>query len=162
MTNEAPQLVDFRVNSDARGSLSKVFGRADNAGGQTRPANSGDGFILESSHLVFRGLHAQKPPFHQSKAVLVLKGSVRVYSVRVSGGIADPSSLSVHSLTSPTKIGLVAPEGWAIGVLTISESSTVWVSASKPYRPDSEFTISIRSLLRPEETKDWKLSEKDS
>jgi dTDP-4-dehydrorhamnose 3,5-epimerase-like enzyme len=159
---ETPQLIDFRASSDARGSLSKVFGRAGAADGEVNLKAFGDGFVLESGKDVFRGLHAQKPPFDQSKAFLVLAGSVEVYAVRTVGGVVEPSSLSVHALTGIGKVGLVVPEGWATGVHTISDSSTVWVSASKPYRPDCEFTISIRALLPFEDSKHWKLSEKDS
>jgi len=160
MVHQTPQLLDFRAAADDRGSLFKIFGRAGGGSGDDLAESTGDSFVLQSGHRVFRGLHAQEPPFDQSKAVFVLKGSVRVYCVKVTGGVPDAPSLTVDDLTVGD-LGLVAPQGWALGVLTVSESSSVWVSASKPYRPDSEFTIGIKSLLPQSDWREWRFSAKD-
>ena len=160
MDQQSPQLLDFRASSDERGSLLKVFGRSQGGTHAELAESTGDSFVLQSGQRVFRGLHAQEPPFDQAKAVLVLEGSVRVYCVKVTGGVPDALSLSVHDLTRGN-LGLVAPQGWALGVLTVSEFSSVWVSASKPYRPSAEFTIGVKSLLSESEWAEWKFSAKD-
>lgn len=160
MDQQVPQLIDFRASLDERGSLLKVFGRPH---GETRPQlaeSTGDSFLLQSGHKVFRGLHVQEPPFDQSKAVFVLDGLVRVFCVRVIGGRPDARSLARKDITRGN-FGLVAPQGWALGILTVSEASLVWVSASKPYQPNSEITIGIKSLIPQSEWKGWKFSEKD-
>ena len=161
MKRELPHLVDFLVSSDGRGGLRKAFGRFEPASSPQATSFVGDSFILESSHLVFRGLHGQVAPFDQSKAVLVLEGAVRVFCVEANDGVPDKRTLTTHELT-PGRMGLLAPQGWAVGVLTVSEASLVWVSASKPYRPDLEFTVGIKTMLPEEAWRDWKFSPKDA
>ena len=147
MNFQKPYVTDFTVSKDNRGTISKIFGS-----NLSSPISSFSNYKISDSYLskselnVFRGLHMQTKPFSQVKTFQVVQGVVLLVAVYAPDGKADPSSLFQVEIDEYTNFGVIVPEEWATGFLTLSTKSSVWVTASGEYSPTYEHVIQAKSL----------------
>lgn len=144
---EKPVVIDFTVSKDNRGTISKIFGS-----NLSVPISSfsnskiSDTYLSKSEFNVFRGLHMQTKPFSQMKSFQVIKGSVLLLAVYAPDGVPELETLFQAEINEDTNLGVLVPEDWATGFLTLSPKSSVWVTASGEYSPDCERVVRAESL----------------
>ena len=90
---------------------------------------------------VLRGLHFQRPPFGQAKLVRALRGAV--CDVVVDLRPDSPAYLRWHKivLSEENRRMLFLPEGFAHGILAITEEAELSYKCSAEYEPSSEAGI---------------------
>lgn len=95
----------------------------------------------KSSKGVLRGLHYQLPPHAQGKLVRVVQGEV--FDVVVDIRRASPTfgQWVGETLSAENKKQLWAPEGFAHGFLTLSETAEFLYKTTNYYNPQSEHCI---------------------
>jgi dTDP-4-dehydrorhamnose 3,5-epimerase len=95
----------------------------------------------KSSEGVLRGLHYQLPPYAQGKLVRVIQGEVLDVAIDVRKSSLTYGQYVVEILSSDNKKQLYIPEGFAHGVLTLSETSEYLYKTTDFYHPESERCI---------------------
>jgi dTDP-4-dehydrorhamnose 3,5-epimerase len=96
----------------------------------------------KSSKGVLRGLHFQKPPFHQAKLVRCVEGSVLDVAVDIRKGSPTYGKHIAVELSGENKKQLFVPRGFAHGFLVLSETATFAYKVDNTYAP--EFDAGIR------------------
>jgi len=91
----------------------------------------------------FRGLHFQKPPYHQAKLVRVLKGSV--LDIALDLRPSSPSYLQhcAIELSALNFKQLFIPSGFAHGFLTLEDNCEISYKISNYYHAPSDVTVSV-------------------
>lgn len=89
-----------------------------------------------------RGLHAQKPPFAQTKLVRAVKGTIIDVAVDIRG-ISDPKDARwiAVELSEDNFRQLLIPQGFLHGFFVLSETAEVQYKCDNPYNKQSEVTI---------------------
>ena len=134
-------LIEPRVFEDARGFFFESF-REDVFKKETTLNVS---FVQDnhskSSKGVLRGLHYQMPPHAQGKLVRVIKGEVLDIAVDIRESSPTCGQYVAEILSSDNKKQLYIPEGFAHGVLTLSDTSEFLYKTTDFYHPESERCI---------------------
>lgn len=91
-----------------------------------------------STKNVLRGLHFQSPPFAQAKLVRVIHGEVLDVAVDIRKNSPTYGQHQKIVLSSENKRMFFIPEGFAHGLLIISESAVFSYKCSHLYAPDYE------------------------
>ena len=125
------EILDFHTSTDERGSWSRIFD-------STRSVHLGLSFtqISISQNLfagTLRGLHFQRNPHSEFKAVTCLSGSV--YDVVVDMRETSPNYLKWYSLilNSSDLCSIVIPPGFAHGFLTLVDNTQLMYGMDKAY-----------------------------
>lgn len=91
-----------------------------------------------STKNVLRGLHFQSPPFAQAKLVRVIHGEVLDVAVDIRKNSPTYGQHQKIVLSSENKRMFFIPEGFAHGLLILSESAVFSYKCSHLYAPDCE------------------------
>lgn len=137
--------VEWPVNTDKRGSLTKVFAHGDFSpmvpDGQIREI-----FYSTSSRGVLRGMHLQEPSLHQWKIVTIISGTVLDVLVDVRPS-SDSFGQSVSlTLSEGSGLSVVVPPGVAHGFLVVTSTATTLYAVSSEYKPEKEIGIRFDSF----------------
>jgi dTDP-4-dehydrorhamnose 3,5-epimerase len=134
-------LIEPHVFEDSRGFFFESF-REDTFKKETLLSVS---FVQDnhsrSSQGVLRGLHYQLPPYAQSKLTRVIQGEVLDIAVDIRRSSRTFGQYVTEILSSNNKKQLYIPEGFAHGVLTLSQTSEYLYKTTDFYRPQSERCI---------------------
>ena len=95
----------------------------------------------KSSRGILRGLHYQLPPHAQGKLVRVIQGEVLDVAVDIRKTSPTCGQYITEMLSSDNKKQLYIPEGFAHGVLTLSDTSEFLYKTTDFYHPESERCI---------------------
>lgn len=137
--------VTWTVNSDNRGSLTKVFAEQAFserfAGIDTREV-----FYTSSSRGVLRGMHLQHPSRHQWKIVSVLAGTVLDVLLDLRQDSPSFGETISLKLQEGSGVAVVVPPGVAHGYLVESDSATTLYLVSSEYEADQEIGIRFDSF----------------
>ena len=137
--------VTWPVNSDSRGSLTKVFAGQAFSERFARIENR-EVFYTSSTRGVLRGMHLQHPSRQQWKIVSVLGGTVLDVLLdlrRDSASFGESVSLK---LREGSGVAVVVPPGVAHGYLVESESATTLYLVSSEYEADQEIGVHFDSF----------------
>jgi dTDP-4-dehydrorhamnose 3,5-epimerase len=95
----------------------------------------------KSSKGVLRGLHFQKPPFHQAKLVRCVEGTVLDVAVDIRKGSPTYGKHVAIELTGENKKQLFVPRGFAHGFSVLSETAVFAYKVDNSYAPESDSGI---------------------
>ena len=95
----------------------------------------------KSSKGVLRGLHFQKPPFHQSKLVRCLEGNVLDVAVDLRKGSPTYGKHVAIELTGENKRQLFVPRGFAHGFSVLSKTAVFAYKVDNDYAPEYDTGI---------------------
>ena len=138
---ETPVQGAFEINVERIGDSRGYFGRLWCAnelreqGLNTEIKQSNIGFSPKAGTL--RGLHYQSPPHDEVKIIRCTRGSV--FAVVLDIRRDSPTFRKWHGieLNQDNASKLYAPEGCAIGYLTLEDDSEIYYSTSKFYAPEA-------------------------
>jgi len=108
----------------------------------------------KSTRGVLRGLHFQKPPFHQSKLVRCIEGIVLDVAVDFRKGSPTYGKHVAVELSGENKLQLFVPRGFAHGFVVLSDSATFAYKVDNWYAPESDAGILWND---PTLNIDWKI-----
>ena len=112
----------------------------------------------KSSKGVLRGLHFQKPPFHQAKLVRCIEGRVMDVAVDIRKGSPTYGKHLALELSGENKRQLFIPRGFAHGFSVLSETAVFAYKVDNTYAPASDSGIRFDDK---ELNIDWGLTEED-
>ena len=95
----------------------------------------------KSTKGVLRGLHFQKPPFHQAKLVRCIEGRVMDVAVDIRKGSPTYGSHVAVELSGENKRQLYVPRGFAHGFSVLSETAVFAYKVDNTYAPDFDAGI---------------------
>jgi dTDP-4-dehydrorhamnose 3,5-epimerase len=95
----------------------------------------------KSSRGVLRGLHFQKPPFHQAKLVRCTEGRVMDVAVDIRKGSPTYGKHVAVELSGENKRQLFVPRGFAHGFSVLSESAVFAYKVDNAYAPEYDSGI---------------------
>ena len=95
----------------------------------------------KSSKGVLRGLHFQKPPFHQAKLVRCIEGRVMDVAVDIRKGSSTYGKHVAVELSGENKRQLFVPRGFAHGFSVLSDSAVFAYKVDNSYAPASDSGI---------------------
>jgi dTDP-4-dehydrorhamnose 3,5-epimerase len=95
----------------------------------------------KSSKGVLRGLHFQKPPFHQAKLVRCLEGNVLDVAVDLRKGSPTYGKHITVELTGENKKQLFVPRGFAHGFSVLSKTAVFAYKVDNDYAPEYDAGI---------------------
>jgi len=95
----------------------------------------------KSSKGVLRGLHFQKPPFHQAKLVRCVEGSVLDVAVDIRKGSPTYGKHIAVELSGENKKQLFVPRGFAHGFSVLSETAVFAYKVDNDYAPEYDAGI---------------------
>jgi len=139
---EIPEVIAIapRVFEDDRGFFMETYKMP----GFAAAGITGD-FVQEnhscSVRAVLRGLHYQNPPFAQAKLVRVVSGEVFDVAIDIRKGSPTYGRWVSALLSAENKAMLYIPEGFAHGILVLSEIAEVIYKTTAVYSPESEAGI---------------------
>ena len=148
-------LIEPEVFEDDRGFVFESFNFD-----EFRKAISLDINFVQDNHSksfrgVLRGLHYQLPPYAQGKLVRVIHGEVLDIALDLRKSSATFGQHVSNILSAKNKKQIWIPEGFAHGVLTLSDNSEIVYKLSNYYNPDYE-----QCIIWNDQTLniDWKLN----
>tara|TARA_B110000027_G_C16061897_1_gene274918 strand:+ start:130 stop:684 length:555 start_codon:yes stop_codon:yes gene_type:complete len=95
----------------------------------------------KSSKGVLRGLHFQKPPFHQAKLVRCIEGKVLDVAVDIRKGSPTYGKHIALELSGENKKQLFVPRGFAHGFSVLSETAVFAYKVDNDYAPEYDAGI---------------------
>lgn len=95
----------------------------------------------KSSKGVLRGLHFQKPPFHQAKLVRCIEGTVLDVAVDIRKGSPTYGKHIEVVLSGENKKQLFVPRGFAHGFSVLSETAVFAYKVDNDYAPEYDAGI---------------------
>jgi len=95
----------------------------------------------KSSKGVLRGLHFQKPPFHQAKLVRCVEGNVLDVAVDIRKGSPTYGKHIAVELSGENKKQLFVPRGFAHGFSVLSETAVFAYKVDNDYAPEYDAGI---------------------
>ena len=95
----------------------------------------------KSSKGVLRGLHFQKPPFHQAKLVRCVEGNVLDVAVDLRKGSPTYGKHITVELTGENKKQLFVPRGFAHGFSVLSKTAVFAYKVDNDYSPEYDAGI---------------------
>ena len=95
----------------------------------------------KSSKGVLRGLHFQKPPFHQAKLVRCVEGNVLDVAVDIRKGSPTYGKHIAVELSGENKKQLFIPRGFAHGFSVLSETAVFAYKVDNDYAPEYDAGI---------------------
>ena len=154
-----------QVFHDDRGSFQEIWNHATWAGFGLDAAFVQDNLSVSKKRGTLRGLHAQAPPFAQTKLVRCVRGAVRDIVVDIRRGSPSFGNHFAITLSAVDGNQLFIPAGCLHGFLTLSDDTAFSYKCSAPYNAASEISVRFHD---PELVIDWGcdgapiLSEKDA
>lgn len=132
------------VHVDERGSFTESYRRdvVERATGRVFPLEQMNTSV--SQHGVFRGIHYAIVPPGQAKYVSVLSGSIIDYVVDLRVGSPTFGVWDAVALDDRERRTVFVPEGVGHAFLSTAERAVVSYAVSDVYRPDREFSVSLR------------------
>lgn len=152
-----PLLIENHSFNDKRGSFVKLFDEAKYD------------FIIRQTNCVksvekatFRGIHAQRKPYRESKVFSVITGSIQLICINLDHNILSEYQVFSFMLEN-IKQSVWVPKGYATGYLTLEEETTVLYFSDEGYQPTQEEGIAWDDPLLQIEflTQPQHISEKD-
>ena len=156
-------VVEPERHHDERGFFARTFDSGDFADRGFNPAVNQVSVSYNAKAGTLRGLHYQARPHEEAKLVRCTRG--RIFDVAVD---VDSRRWTAAELTEDNALGLLIPEGYAHGFVTLEPASEVLYLISTPYVPEASagirwddpslaiawpevgpFTISARDRARP-------------
>jgi|JI10StandDraft_1071094.scaffolds.fasta_scaffold205038_2 dTDP-4-dehydrorhamnose 3,5-epimerase len=137
---EGLYLIQFQPKGDERGWFMRTFSedlfKKNIAIFDSRWVQMNHSFNAEKG--TWRGLHFQKPPFQETKAVRCISGAVIDYVVDIREN--SPTFLKSYSveLSSENKKMLYIPKGFAHGFLTMENNTELVYLHDEFYSPEYE------------------------
>ncbi|MAV60950.1 MAG: dTDP-4-dehydrorhamnose 3,5-epimerase [Gammaproteobacteria bacterium] len=110
----------------------------------------------------FRGLHFQLPPKDMDKMVTCIEGEILDFFVDLRKSSNNYGKLGTYHLSEKKGESILIPKGFAHGLTSLSEKSTILYVQSEQYDLSYDSGVSIKSF--PEQLENLgnlKLSEKD-
>ena len=95
----------------------------------------------KSTKGVLRGLHFQKPPFHQAKLVRCIEGRVMDVAVDIRIGSPTYGAHVAIELSGENKRQLFVPRGFAHGFSVLSETAVFAYKVDNVYAPEYDYGI---------------------
>jgi len=95
----------------------------------------------KSSKGVLRGLHFQKPPYHQAKLVRCVEGRVIDVAVDIRKGSPTYGKHLAIELSGENKKQLFIPRGFAHGFSVLSDTAVFAYKVDNRYAPESDSGI---------------------
>ncbi len=132
------------MHADERGSFTESYRRdaLERATGRTFPLEQMNTSVSERG--VFRGIHYAIVPPGQAKYVSVLSGSIIDYVVDLRVGSPTFAVWDSVALDDRDRRSLFIPEGVGHAFLSTDDRAVVSYAVSDIYRPDREFSVSLR------------------
>ena len=145
-----------RVFEDDRGSFNEVFSVRDlkNNCIDFVPAQENCAYSLKKGTI--RGLHFQNAPMAQAKLVRCIFGRVMDFAVDLRKNSPTFLKYVGVELSAENKKQLYLPRGFAHGVISLEDNSTIEYLADNPYSPENDRSIRYND---PDIAIDWGLNE---
>lgn len=89
--------------------------------------------VLTAGSRTVTGLHYQHPPFAQAKLIRVIRGAVFAVAVDLRKGSASFGQPISAELTAENTLQLYAPEGFALGYVTLRPLTEIQCKTSRPF-----------------------------
>ena len=105
-----------------------------------------DNLSLSKKKGIFRGLHAQAPPFEQCKLVRCASGTIVDVVVDIRNGSPTYGHWQTYELSDDNGYQLFVPAGYLHGFLTLSDNTLVHYKCSNHYNSASEINIDWKSI----------------
>lgn len=160
---EEVKIIDPKVFKDERGFFYESFNinSLQNEGINFIPVQQNCAFSIKKGTI--RGLHFQNNPMAQAKLVRCTVGRVMDYAVDLR---KDSPTYLKHvkvELSAENKRQLYIPRGFAHGVISLEDNSTIEYFADNPYSPENDRSIRYDdpSINIKWEIEELILSEKD-
>ncbi len=131
-------LITPKKNGDERGFFSETYKRQALAEAGFDREFVQDNHSLSGRRGILRGLHFQRPPFGQDKLVRVTRGAVFDVAVDIRKGSPTFGRWVGEELSADNWRQLLAPQGFAHGFLTLTDTAEVLYKVTSYYAPDAE------------------------
>ena len=131
-------MVDLERLGDDRGFFARAWCREEFAAKGITTELSQANLSFSQQAGTVRGMHFQRPPHEEMKAVRCLRGAV--FDVVLDLRSDSPTFCQWHGeeLTSDNRRMLLVPEGCAHGFQTLVDDTEIFYLVSEAYAPDSE------------------------
>ncbi|HEY9163375.1 MAG TPA: dTDP-4-dehydrorhamnose 3,5-epimerase [Magnetovibrio sp.] len=123
---------------DARGSFAETFNAKVYEQAGIRENFVQDNYVVTEKAGTLRGLHFQRLPHAQAKAVRVFRGRILDVIVDVRVGSPTYGKWEGIELSAANAEQLFVPVGFAHGYLTLEDNTEVFYKVSDFYAPQSE------------------------
>ena len=160
---EGLKLIKPAVFSDQRGYFTESYNESDFSSlGITKKFVQDNRYMSAKGAL--RGMHFQKPPYAQSKLVLVINGSVLDVVVDIRKNSETYGKHYSVIISAENFLQLYIPEGFAHGFLTLEDNTIFVYKCSNYYNKQSEDGLlwNDPAIAIPWGVSDPILSEKDN
>jgi len=129
------------VFADNRGFFYEAFNvnTLKNVGIDFVPVQENCAFSLRKGTI--RGLHFQNNPMAQAKLVRCTSGRVMDYAVDLRKDSATYLKYVAVELSAENKKQLYIPRGFAHGVISLEDNSTIEYFADNPYSPENDRSV---------------------
>ena len=105
-----------------------------------------DNLSFSNKKGIFRGLHAQVPPFEQCKLVRCGIGKIMDVVVDIRKGSPTYGLWQTYELSDENGYQLFVPAGYLHGFLTLSETTMVQYKCSNHYNLAAEINVDWKSI----------------
>ncbi len=96
---------------------------------------------LSTEKGTLRGLHFQYPPYSEVKLIRCLKGAIWDVIVDIRKESETYGQWDALELTEENRTMMYAPEGFAHGIITLTDDAEILYMVSSVYSPESEGTL---------------------
>jgi dTDP-4-dehydrorhamnose 3,5-epimerase len=127
--------------ADGRGFFSEIWSEATAAALGVTTGFVQDNLSCSRAAGTLRGLHCQAPPHAQAKFVTVVRGSIRDVAVDVRRGSDSYGRWVAETLSAEDGDGLLVPEGFLHGFVTLEPDTWVLYKVSRAYAPQAEAAV---------------------
>ena len=138
---EDVKIIEPRVFSDERGFFYETFNvkKLKDEGIDFTPVQENCAFSLKKGTI--RGLHFQNNPMAQAKIVRCTQGRVMDYAVDLRKNSPTYLQFVGVELSAENKKQLYIPRGFAHGVISLEDNSTIEYFADNLYSPENDRSI---------------------
>jgi dTDP-4-dehydrorhamnose 3,5-epimerase len=136
------KIIKLKKFKDLRGEVVKIFNKENSK----INFNFSESYISISKKGAIRGLHGQIGKDSQSKIIFCVQGKFLDIAVDLRKNSKTYKKVFTKTINSKNSSILVIPEGFAHGIISLEDQTTLVNFNSKKYKPKKEFGININSL----------------
>lgn len=135
------KIVEPRVFQDDRGFFYETFNifALQKEGIEFSPIQENCAFSMKKGTI--RGLHFQNNPVAQAKLVRCTAGRVMDYAIDLRKDSPTYLQYVAVELSAENKLQLYIPRGFAHGVISLEDNTTIHYFADNPYSPENDRSI---------------------
>ncbi|MBF26134.1 MAG: dTDP-4-dehydrorhamnose 3,5-epimerase [Flavobacteriales bacterium] len=133
-------IIENNFHSDNRGWFKELWNKDKEQENKINIAFSQDNLSVSKINVI-RGLHFQKHPYGQIKYVSVLSGKVLDVVVDLRRNSKTFGQYFSLELSGSNHLGLLIPNGFAHGFLSLQENTIFYYKCFGKYSPEYEYTL---------------------